>query len=181
MKRVLIAGIGNVLLGDDGVGPYVVRMLAASYEFEPGVQVEDLGTPALDLIDHLTATDALILVDSVENGAPAGTVEVYSKENILRCGAPVRMDPHSPALTESLLAADFVGSAPTELLLIGVSGSRFEAGCQLSSPVKAAVPHVVEEILLELDRLDVEYEPAKEKRTDIWWDTVLRPCTSATR
>ena len=171
MKRVLIAGIGNVLLGDDGVGPYVAHVLASSLDFEPGVQVEDLGTPALDLIDHLTGLDALILVDSVDDGAPAGTIHLYRKEDILRHGPPVRMDPHSPALTESLLAADFVGSAPAEVLLIGVSGSRYEAGCQLSVPVQSAVVQVVNEVLLELDRLDIWYEPAKDKRSGIWWDS----------
>ena len=45
MKKVKIGGIGNVLLGDDGVGPYIARMLEANYEFEEGVEVQDLGTP----------------------------------------------------------------------------------------------------------------------------------------
>ena len=42
-QKVLISGIGNVLLGDDGVGPYVVRLLEAGYEFEDGVEIDDLG------------------------------------------------------------------------------------------------------------------------------------------
>jgi len=171
MKRVLIAGIGNVLLGDDGVGPYVARVLSSSFEFETGVQVEDLGTPALDLIDHLTGLDALILVDSVDDGNPAGTIALYRKEDILRHGPPVRMDTHSPALTESLLAADFVGSAPKEVMLIGISGSRYDAGCQLSVPVQDAVAHVIDEVLLELDRLDLWYEPIEGKGSEIWWDS----------
>lgn len=172
MKRILIAGIGNVLLGDDGVGPYVARLLASSFEFETGVQVEDLGTPALDLIDHLTGIDAVIIIDAVDDGNPAGTLQLYRKEEILRHGPPVRMDPHSPALTESLLAADFVGSSPAEVLLIGVSASRFEAGCRLSPPVQSAVAHVVDEVLLELDRLDAWYEPVGGKSSNIWWESV---------
>ncbi len=43
MKQVLIGGIGNILLGDDGVGPYAARLLAARYEFEDGVEIIDLG------------------------------------------------------------------------------------------------------------------------------------------
>jgi hydrogenase maturation protease len=172
MKRVLIAGIGNILLGDDGVGPYVARILSSSYEFEPGVQVEDLGTPALDLIDHLIGLDALILVDSVDDGNPGGTVAIYRKEDILRHGPPVRMDTHSPALTESLLAADFVGSTPKEVMLIGVSGLRYHAGCRLSAPVQDAVPHVIDEVLLELDRLDLWYQPIEGKSSEIWWESV---------
>jgi len=65
MKKVLIGGIGNVLLGDDGVGPYGARLLAARYEFDDGVEVADLGTPALDLIDQISGKDAVILIDSI--------------------------------------------------------------------------------------------------------------------
>jgi hydrogenase maturation protease len=67
VKRVLIAGIGNILLGDDGVGPYVLRLLEVSYSFDEGVVLEDLGTPALDFIDHIAGLDALIVIDSVDN------------------------------------------------------------------------------------------------------------------
>ena len=179
MKRVLIAGIGNVLLGDDGVGPYVARVLSSSFEFEAGVQVEDLGTPALDLIDHLTGLDALILLDSVDDGNPPGTVAVYRKEDILQHGPPVRMDTHSPALTESLLAAEFVGSAPKEVMLIGISGSRYDAGCQLSVPVQNAVAHMIDEVLLELDRLDLCYEPIEGKGSEIWWDSATELAASS--
>src|SRR5579864_4022906 len=49
MKRALIGGIGNVLLGDDGIGPYVVHVLESRYTFGESVAVADLGTPALDL------------------------------------------------------------------------------------------------------------------------------------
>ena len=66
MKKVLIGGIGNVLLGDDGVGPYVARLLDARYEFEDSVEILDLGTPALDLIDQLSSHDAVIFVDSID-------------------------------------------------------------------------------------------------------------------
>ena len=109
VSNVAIIGIGNILLGDDGVGPYVVRTLEASYEFDPNVQVLDVGTPALDFIDNLVGMDAVILIDSVENDRPAGTITLYRKEDILRHGISVRMDPHSPALGESLLTADLMG------------------------------------------------------------------------
>jgi len=81
MKRILIAGVGNILLGDDGIGPYVVRKLAANYVFEEGVELEDLGTPALDFIDHIAGLDALIVVDAVKNGEAPGTIVLYGKLN----------------------------------------------------------------------------------------------------
>lgn len=84
MKRVLIAGIGNVLLGDDGVGPYVVRQLDSAYCFDEGVALEDLGTPALDFIDHIAGLDALIVVDSVDNGKVPGNITMYRRQDLMK-------------------------------------------------------------------------------------------------
>jgi hydrogenase maturation protease len=172
MKKVLIGGIGNVLLGDDGVGPYVARVLISHYEFEDGVEVADLGTPALDLIDQLSGKDAAILIDSIETEAEPGTVLLYRKPDIVCHRPSVRMDPHSPALVDTLLSAELFGTAPTDVLLVGVAAASYDAGCTLSTPVLAAVARVVAEVLLEIDRLGVTYR-IRPHAIDpgIWWTT----------
>jgi hydrogenase maturation protease len=170
MKKVLIGGIGNVLLGDDGVGPYAVRFLAARYEFDEGVEVADLGTPALDLIDQISARDAVILIDSIEAEAAPGAVVLYRKADIVRHCPSVRMDPHSPALVDTLLGAEFFGVAPAHVLLVGIQAGSFEAGGSLSQPVKASVDEAIAEVLAELDRLGITYR-RREHPDDfrIWW------------
>lgn len=178
MTRVLIAGIGNILLGDDGIGPYTVRCLEAAYQFDTGVEIVDLGTPALDLIYKIVDLDLLILVDAVANGDPAGTVRCYQKDDLLRHAPAARMDPHSPALTESLLAAEMLGRSPSEVLLVAVSGERYETGCELSEPVRSSVQEVIREILRALDQTGVAYRK-HESAPDIWWSNatvaILRP------
>jgi hydrogenase maturation protease len=170
VKKVLIGGIGNVLLGDDGVGPYVARLLAAHYEFEEGVEIADLGTPALDLIDQLTANDAVILVDSVDMNADPGTVALYSKADIMRLPPAVRMDPHSPALVDAMLSAEMFGVAPRDLLLVGIKGESLEPGCELSACVRAALDHVIAEVLRELDRLGIKHQRRERpEELGIWW------------
>jgi hydrogenase maturation protease len=179
ISNVAIIGIGNILLGDDGVGPYVVRMLDASYEFGPNVQVLDVGTPALDFIDNLVGLDAAILVDSVENDRPAGTITLYRKEDILRHGVSVRMDPHSPALGESLLTADLMGICPKELLLVGITGRTYDAGCELSPEVSKAVDLAIDVVRAELRRLDVPFSLAsRQAEPDIWWAPAQAAATS---
>jgi len=172
VKTVTIGGVGSVLLGDDGVGPYVVRALEAGYQFEERVTVADLGTPGLDLIAHLTGVDALILIDSVNNGTPPGTITLYRREDILRHGpAPVRMDPHSPALSESLLIADLAGGNLEEVLLIGISGEQFEPGSSLSPAVRESVAPAIQEILKELDRIKVAYwDQPRTGSFSAWWE-----------
>ena len=170
MKRVLIAGIGNVLLGDDGVGPYVLHQLENSCSFDSGVALEDLGTPALDFIDHIAGLDALIVIDSVDNGKTPGTITCYGKEDLARCRSAIRMDTHSPAITSSLAAAEiFYGASPAEILLIGISAENYDAGCVLSDPVKSAVPTAVQAVLDELERLGVAVQRKSNAEVRAWW------------
>ena len=159
-----------MLLGDDGVGPYVAGMLESGYRFEESVTVADLGTPGLDLVAHLSGIDVLILVDSVKNGAAPGTVTLYRKEEILRNGpAPVRMDPHSPALSESILIAEMAGEGPEEILLIGITGEQYEVNAGLSEAAEKAAREAVVQILVELGRLGFSYTELHTKSYSAWW------------
>ena len=170
MKKVLVGGIGNVLLGDDGVGPYVARLLAARYEFGESVEVADLGTPALDLIDQISTKDAVILIDSIETDAAPGAIVLYRKKDIVRHCPAVRMDPHSPALVDTLLSADFFGIAPVDVLLVGIQAESYGAGCSLSQPVAASVDKAITEVLGELERLCVEHRLREDPaEVDTWW------------
>lgn len=171
MKKILVAGIGSVLLGDDGIGPYVTHSLQANYAFDEGIEIEDLGTPALDLIDHVAGLDALIVVDAVKNGGAPGAITLYRKPELMQHTPTARMDPHSPALSDALWAAEFNGNAPKEVLLIGVSGESYESGCSLSRSVHGRVDEVIQEVLRELDRLDAGFvRRFEEGEKDIWWE-----------
>jgi hydrogenase maturation protease len=170
VRNALIGGIGNVLLGDDGVGPYVVRILESTYSFEPGVELADLGTPALDLTHQIVGLKALILVDSVASDKPAGTLALYRREDILRETPAQRLDPHSPALSECLMTAEMLGAMPQHVLLVGIAGKCYEPGHPLSAVVRQSVGPAIEAILQELLRLGFTFQ--KKMSPDepgIWW------------
>ncbi len=171
MKRALIGGIGNVLLGDDAVGPYVVHMLEAQYSFGEGVEIADLGTPALDLTHRIAGLDAVILVDSVVDDASVGSVILYRKEDIVREITAQRLDPHSPALSECLIAADMLGAAPRDFLLVGIVGTCFDPGQPLSDAVRASVSRAIDLVVEELGRrgFHCEKKPVVQAPR-IWWE-----------
>lgn len=170
MRKALIGGIGNVLLGDDGVGPYVVRILESMYVFDESVEIADLGTPALDLTHQIVGLKALILVDSVANDDTAGTLALYTKEDILRETPAQRLDPHSPALSECLMTAAMLGAMPQHVLLVGISGKCYEPGNPLSSAVRRSVEPAIDAILQELQRLGFGYKKkASPDEPGIWW------------
>ena len=171
MKKIRICGVGSVLLGDDAVGPYMARWIAANYEFGEGVDVEDLGTPGLDLIAYMTGIDVLILIDSVENREPAGTVTVFDKAAITRHRPAVRLDPHSPCITESIFIAELAGDGPEDIYLIGITGEQLEVGAPLSDSVRKAIPLAVEKVLEGVVLHGGSYRKRETPiDSEIWWE-----------
>lgn len=170
MRTALIGGIGNVLLGDDAVGPYVLRLLESQYEFGEDVELLDLGTPALDLTHQIVGLRSLVLIDSVTSDDPPGTVVLYRKEDILRITPAERLDPHSPALSECLLTAEMLGSSPENVLLVGVVGAGFEPGSALSESVRSSAATSIEKIVEELTRLGYAVRKRPSPQTpSLWW------------
>jgi hydrogenase maturation protease len=178
VSRALIGGVGNVLLGDDGFGPYVVQLLDSLYTFADNVEIVDLGTPALDLTHRIVDLDLLILVDSIASDDPPGSLFLYRKEDILRNAPAQRLDPHSPALSECLLTSEMLGAPPTHVLLVGVVGKNYESGLELSAAVCQSVEPAVNAILQELDRMGFHYEK-KESPSEhsTWWGAQLEQIT----
>lgn len=175
MNRVLIAGVGNVLLGDDGVGPYVACLLQSRYTFPDNVRVEDLGTPGLDLVVHLSEADTILIVDCVDDGKPAGTITVYQRQDIVRQGASLRIDGHSPALTESLMIAEFAGEQKKQIALIGISGKPSD-GVELSPSVRAAIEPAIEAVFGQLETWGIPHQPNQAiSPPHIWWQTQPHP------
>ena len=171
MKSILIGGMGNVLLGDDGLGPYVIRLLESQYEFGNEVELADLGTPALDLTHRIAGRRGVILIDCIASQAHSqGTVLLYEKAALLTAIPARRFDPHSPAVSECLLTTELLGASPENVWLIGVVGASFDPGRSLSASVRGALWKVVDAIGYELKRLGVKFEKKLEPDDlGVWW------------
>jgi hydrogenase maturation protease len=174
-QRVLVAGIGNVLMGDDAIGPYCARQLMARYEFPAHVEVADLGTPGLDLVLHLSSADVVLLIDALREAAP-GTIAIYHLSTASTRRTGLRLDTHAPALEESLFVARLTGHRPAEVRLIGLAGERFGHGTGLTACVRAGMPALMDAVLLELTRLGIESQPrARATSPDVWWELPALP------
>lgn len=159
-----------MLLGDDGVGPYVACLLKARYDFGEGVRVEDLGTPGLDLVVHLSDADTILIVDCVNDSKPAGTTTTYDRAAIVRAGGGIRIDGHSPALTESLMIAEFTSDEPKQIALVGISGKPAD-GVELSSGVRNSLEHAIAAVLQQLETWQIEFCPkAQASLPEVWWE-----------
>jgi hydrogenase maturation protease len=168
---IRILGLGNVLMGDDGFGPFVIEALKAGYEFPPNVSVIDVGTPGLDLAPFLLGADVVIVADTVRAEGPAGAIRLYRRDQILKHTPGLRLGPHDPGFKQALLTLEFAEMGPSEVLLVGAIPETTAPTTYLTPAVRHAVPVAVYEILEELERLD---SPARPKRGVIrvnpWWE-----------
>lgn len=140
--RVLVAGIGNVFLGDDGFGVEVVHRLAGE-QLPEWVQVADYGIAGLHLAyELLGGYDATILVDATPHGRPPGTLSLIEANVDELAGAP-DIDAHgmSPEAVFRLLR--LLGGDAGRVLVVGVEPARVDEGIGLSPEVEAAVPAAV--------------------------------------
>jgi hydrogenase maturation protease len=146
-QRTLVAGVGNVFLGDDAFGCAVAGLLAAR-PHPPGVQVADFGIRGIHLVyELLNGCDLFVLIDAAPRGYEPGTVTVLEVDP---ADAPAAMDAHSltPDAIFSMLTA--MGGRPGRSLVVACEPADVSAGMGLSGPVQAALPHAVravEEIL----------------------------------
>jgi hydrogenase maturation protease len=168
--RIAVIGIGNVLTGDDAVGPYVVRVLEAGWDLGPDVEIIDAGTPGLDLTAYMAEVEAIVIVDSVKARGAPGELRTYGKEELMKKSPVLAMSPHEPGVREALLNAEFMGVSPRVFRLVGVIPETVELGCALSPSVEAAVPRALAQVLDELRALGVApQERVPARAPDLWW------------
>jgi len=136
-----VLGLGNILLGDDGIGVQVVRHLANAPDTPPGLRPVDGGTLGFRLLAALMDADAVIVVDAAQVGDPAGTIclldQLVLAEHVGRGG---RMSAHEAGLVDLLTLARLDGWAPVRLALLGIQPQRIDWGEQLSGPVARSFP-----------------------------------------
>lgn len=168
---IRLLGLGNVLMGDDGFGPYVIETLLARYDFPANVSVIDVGTPGLDLAPFLIGADAVIVVDTVRADAAPGTLRIYRRDAILTHAPQPRLGPHDPGLKQTLLALDFAGRGPAEVTLVGVVPQTIAPCARLSPTVRASIDAAVDACVSELELLGAE--PALRNApppVHPWWE-----------
>jgi hydrogenase maturation protease len=142
--NVLVAGVGNVFLGDDGFGVEVVRRLAER-PLPDGVHLADYGIRGMHLAYDLAggAYDTTILIDAVATGEPPGTVSVIELDPAAAPAAEL-LDAHGmqPDVVLGLVA--LLGEHPGKVLLVGCEPAVIDHGMELSPPVAQAVGAAVD-------------------------------------
>lgn len=158
MSRVLVAGLGNKYMGDDGFGPKVIEALMTR-GLPENVEARDVGMCGVTLAPDLNDYEFVIFVDAVEKGGKPGTIyrteikaEEVKKLEPEEAMRSLTISIHETRLEELLSYAKTIGTLPPTTLVIGCEISEIKLGEILSRAVDAAVQRVVELIVEELQR-----------------------------
>jgi hydrogenase maturation protease len=168
--RVLVLGLGNILLRDEGLGVWVAESLARRFEFPPEVAVLEGGTLGLDLLPRLDGVERLLLIDAVALGRSPGDL-VRLEGEAVPAALDVKISPHQVGVQDLLAVARLVGAEPPHVVLWGMEPERLGPGTGFSPRIEAAIPALVASVLGELEGWGVRGRPQPTAAAPpVWWE-----------
>ena len=142
---VLVLGVGNLLMGDEGAGVHVLRALEEE-DAIPGIRLLDGGTGGANLLGEFAGRRAVVLVDATRDGTAAGSVRYRYRRHQRIFDLPGGLSAHDFGLKDLFAAAALLDSLP-EIHLFTVAVESVRPMCtELSPDVAAVVPGLVERV-----------------------------------
>ncbi len=155
---ILVLGIGNLVMSDDGIGVRVIQLLTERYRFPAGVTLLDGGTLGLDLLPHLEGVERLLVIDAVDTGTAPGSLARLAGDDV-PIVLETKVSLHQMGLKDLLAVATLQGFDPCEMVLWGVQPEMIEMGMELSPAVSAQIEPLMQNVLRELDGWGVTADP----------------------
>ena len=151
MTPTTVIGVGNLLMGDEGLGVLAARALR---ERAPaGVRVIEAGGVGIHLLGEIEDASRLLLLDCIDADRPPGEVLRLSGPELPPPSA-TPLSPHELGLPDLLTLATLHGKPPEEVVVLGIQPARIEPGAELSLEVASALPRLVREARDLLSRWD---------------------------
>ncbi len=148
--RIVVLGVGNPLMGDDGTGLALLDALGRRAGLPPGTALVDGGTWGMNLLPVVESASHLVLLDAVRTGAPPGTVVVLGRRELPRY-LGLKLSPHQIDLKEVLALAELRGTLPARAVAIGIEPERVDWGIGLRPAEAARLDEAVDAALRVLE------------------------------
>jgi hydrogenase maturation protease len=157
-RRILILGLGNILLRDEGVGSHVAALLQKE-PLPADVEVVDGGTAALDALLLAQRAEKLIVIDALRAGGKPGTIYrakflAGEKDELAELFAGQRgsrISLHQVGLIDALAVAGRLNCLPEEIVIIGVEPAEVGYGLELTDEVEQKTPEIIDTVVKEIE------------------------------
>lgn len=145
---ILILGVGNLLMKDEGVGVHVVERLK-TMQLPENVEVLDGATSGFDLIHYINGYKKLIVIDAVTNGEKPGTLYRLTEKN-LEAKPKVFYSLHEIDFLDAIDMAEIMGVKPEKVVVIGIEPKDMSAGISLSPEIQSRIPLIIDTVIKEI-------------------------------
>jgi hydrogenase maturation protease len=172
-SRILVLGLGNVLLGDDGLGAAALARLERDYDIPPKVRLVEGGTLGLLLLDEISAAEHLILVDAVATGAAPGSLVRLDGSEVIDA-VRERLSVHQVGVADLLDAARLLGRYPNSVVLLGLAPGAITLSVTRTPEVERGISALVSAVVDEVQRLGHDLVPRLCDRADRPIDALTR-------
>jgi hydrogenase maturation protease len=159
---VLVMGIGNLLLQDEGAGVRAVEEFERRFETPDRVELLDGGTSGIELLRYIQGRDVLILIDVVRNGDPCGTITRFEGDDVPALFQS-KISPHQLGISDLLATARLIDAMPEKVVLFGIEPKSMDTGLELTAEVAGGVSGLIELVADELRSLGLRIEPRKKR------------------
>jgi hydrogenase maturation protease len=157
--HVLVLGIGNILLNDEGVGVHVINRFQETLVIPDEVQVIDGGTMGLDLSPYFEGKTDVVVVDAIcADGEKPGTIRRFSGSEVMTMLGE-RISPHQIGLSDLLACTAVDTQLPENIVLLGIVPESLDTTLDLSPTIQAKVDDLVGLIRVELEAVGIALEP----------------------
>jgi hydrogenase maturation protease len=168
---LLVLGLGNVLLEDDGVGSAAVALLLERFHAPDGVRVLDGGTLGLSLLPYFDESESVVLVDAVRaDGAPGTLVRLDGDE--VAPAVATRLSPHQVGVADLLDGARWLDRYPRRVVLMGVIPQSIDLGLGLTPAVRSSLPELVDRVVAEARQMGFVFRPKNPAEPSCGWHRV---------
>jgi hydrogenase maturation protease len=148
-KRVLLLGVGNILLRDEGLGVHALHLIISDYDLPKSVTCMDGGVMGLDLLPHIGNCTHLLVIDAIEASQDPGTLLRLEGDDI-HTSLACKLSIHQLGLQEVLATSKLIGCYPTQTVLWAMQPESLEWGLDLTATVMAQLNTLVHEVVKEL-------------------------------
>jgi hydrogenase maturation protease len=155
-KKIGIAGIGNLLLRDEGFGVHVVQFLQNNYDFPDSVDIQDVGTAGIYMAPFLETCDPVLVIDVVDIEGEPGSFHFFSLADVKAGTFQTRMSPHQLGLLEILEVCKLRGEHPEEVEFYTIIPKELTESIELSDAAEAQKVAVAEMIIQRVQALGVD-------------------------
>jgi len=146
---VLLIGLGNPLMSDEGIGVGLIAELAKRKMLPSDVELLDMGTAGIGVLHHLAGHAKVVFVDCAFMGEKPGTLRRFTPEEVVTHKVQTRLSLHEGDLLNTLRLAKELGDCPEEIIIFGIEPQSVEPGLELTDTLANQMEHYLQQLVAE--------------------------------